>query len=81
MNYTNNNNKMDPSWIPGNKSNRSIHWVKSNISNAIKSQPCNHTGFMIVSSSSHGNTASNWSASPQSPPRIEIRAVTKECLT
>ena len=81
MNYINNNNKMDPTYLPGNKSNRSIHWVKINISNAIKSQPVNHTGFMIVSSSSHGNTACNWSASQQSPPRTEIRVVAKECLT
>ena len=42
----------------------------------------NHGGGVnFMSSSTHGNTACNWSASQQSPPRTEIRVVTKECLT
>ena len=34
----------------------------------VEFKPKNHGGFGIISASSYGNTASNWSASQQSPP-------------
>ena len=45
-------------------------------------QPHNHSGFKIISASSYGNTASNWSVSQQSQPKIsEISVVNAEWNT
>lgn len=52
----------------GTKSNRSLHFILQQTC-ITRAMPHNHSGFGIVSSSSFGNTASNWSASPQSPPQ------------
>lgn len=59
---------INPYFELGNKSNRSICWIQDNVSSKTKTIPHNHGGFGIISASSHGNTASNWSASQQSPP-------------
>jgi len=40
-------------------------------------QPQNHKGVGVLSASAHGNMASDWSCSPQSPPQIvEIKSGT-----
>lgn len=45
-------------------------WINTIIKAKQKSMPSKtHQGFGIMSSSTHGNTASSWSESPQSPPR------------
>ena len=46
-------------------------YIKSQIVAMFKEKPSTHTGFGVYSSSSYGNSASDWAESPQSPPPIQ----------
>lgn len=60
----------------GGKGSRSIHYKTQELPQE------NHGGGVnFMSSSSHGNTASDWASSPQSPPRSEISVVNRVCKT
>ena len=75
---------MDSYWKCFVKSNRTFSG-KGNRSRHYKSESRslkNHGGGVgFMSSSTYGNTASNWSASPQSPPRFENSVVHGVCNT
>jgi len=54
--------KINKAFKIGNKSNRSLHYETQQSHNRFHFEP-------RISSSQHGNRASDWSASPQSPPQ------------
>lgn len=56
--------KFNQCYVAGNKKNRSVHYKTEG------SPKQNHGGGVdFMSASSHGNTASDWASSPQSPPQ------------
>ena len=56
-------------------------WINTIVKAKQKSKASKcHQGFGIMSSSTHGNTASSWSESPQSPPEaLEIQSGAGVC--
>ena len=59
----------------GGKGNRSIHYRSSS------EKSTKDDNYKVCSASSHGNTASNWAVSPQSPPVSENSVVVGACTT
>lgn len=70
------NSKFNQYFVAGNKKNRSVHFITQ------ESPQKNHGGGVnFMSSSSHGNTASDWASSPQSPPQDQDASGHWRCTT
>lgn len=58
-------------------------WINSVVKAKQMSKPSKcHRGVGVLSASTHGNMASDWSCSPQSPPyAVEIKSGSEVCTT
>ena len=48
-------------------------WINTVIKAKQMALPANHKGVGVLSASAHGNTASSWAVSPQSPPLLGLK--------